>query len=153
VSGSHAWQNPAGNPSPQVPSAAVGVPPYAGSQVGAPAVSQHANRPPVGYQPPYTQSQDGTSAQAGEPNYPYPPYHNPYYEGPPTRNLLTDAVEWIVAVPSNVMGNFCDFLDRRVFPNVPATSGGAQRGASESSTKSVPAVQTPQGGSAQGQPR
>ncbi|MBI5250365.1 MAG: hypothetical protein HY912_12795 [Desulfomonile tiedjei] len=121
---SHAWQNPAGTSALPGPSSVERVPPQAGPQ----GVSPYVNRPPVGYQPPLVQPQDTTNTQDGWPSYPYPQHHNPYYEGQRTRNLLTDAVDWIMAVPSNVMGNFCDFLDRRVFPQVPATHGGAKRG-------------------------
>lgn len=146
--GSYAWQNPQRN-IPEGPPA--GMPTQVGPQVGVQGVSPNVNRPPLGYQPPVVQPpavqpQETANTQDGWPTYPYPQYHNPYYEGAAARNLLTEAVDWIVAVPSNVVGKVCDFLDTRVFPNVPATHGGSQKGGSrESSADNAPMSQPSQG--------
>ncbi len=153
AAGSHAWQNPAGNTGQRGPAAAAGVPPQVGPQPGIQGVSPYANRPPEGYQPPLAQPQQAPTAQDGWPHYPYPQYHNPYYEGPPNKNLLTHAVDWVLAVPSNAIEHLCDFLDRRVFPKIPATHGGGQQGdAADSTADRVPrSLITPGAGQGPGQ--
>jgi hypothetical protein len=154
VASSHAWQNPAGTAGQRGPAAPTGIPPQVGPQVGIQGVSPHANRPPEGYQPPMAQPQEAQNAQDGWPHYPYPQYHNPYYEGSPNPNLLTYAVDWVLAVPSNAIEHFCNFLDRRVFPKMPATHGGNQQSAApESPTDRVPQPLATPGGGQGSQPR
>jgi hypothetical protein len=115
ASSSHAWQNPAGNIQGNNLPASIGAPVQGESQIAPQGIHPDPNQQSTGhYQPP--QRPQGANSQDGWPNYPYPQYLNPYYEDAPTRNFLTDAVDWVVAVPSNLMGNFFDFLDRRVFP-------------------------------------
>jgi hypothetical protein len=125
ASSSHAWQNPTGNISIQSSATNSGAGTQTRQQATAPVISQDLNQSSPGYAPPSTQPQT-TNSPENWPNYPYPKYLNPYYENAPSRNFLTDAVDWFMAVPSNLMGNVCDFLDRRVFPKVPATHGGGQ---------------------------
>lgn len=139
VSSSHAWQNPPGNAGQRHPAAPAGVPPQVGPGVGIQGVAPHANRLPEGYQPPVAQPpmaqpQQAPNEQDAWPQYPYPQYHNPYYEGPASKNLLSQAVDWVFAVPSNAIEHLCNFLDNRVFPKIPATHGGGQQGSAADST-------------------
>ena len=71
-------------------------------------------------QPVHPQTEGNPS---GWPNYAYPPYHNPYYYGG-TGNLLSGAIDWVLEFPSSAWDRFSEFLDRRLFPNSPATYGG-----------------------------
>jgi hypothetical protein len=66
-------------------------------------------------------------AQASEeiwPKYPYPAYHNPFYEGPPDKNLAAQALDWMMGVPSIFANAFAQFMDKQVYPRIPATHGG-----------------------------
>lgn len=58
------------------------------------------------------------------PKYPYPPYHNPFYGGPPDKNLAAQALDWMMRVPSVFANSFAQFLDKQVYPRIPATHGG-----------------------------
>lgn len=60
---------------------------------------------------------------SGWPVYPYPSYHNPYYSENSPRDLFSGTVDWIVGFPSTVMDSLSNFLDRKVFPQMPATHG------------------------------
>ena len=100
--------------------------------------AQTQQLPPLGGQPGY----GGTSPippvyqgrqyeppnQAGYPRYPYPRYHNPYYDGAPTGNFASSAVDWLLSFPSNLLNHVSNYLDGTFFPQAPATSGqGAVR--------------------------
>lgn len=64
-----------------------------------------------------------TSDASGWPVYPYPDYHNPFYSGNSPRDLFSGTLDWIVALPTTVMDKVSNFLDRKVFPQAPATHG------------------------------
>ena len=81
-------------------------------------------RPAEAYQ---SQTIPGETAaeDPGVPHYPYPPYPNPFYEEFPQRKPLTDGMEWLRGLPSNVAERFSSFIDTTFFPNKAATHGGA----------------------------
>ena len=53
----------------------------------------------------------------------YTQQNNPYYDGSSPGGMVSDTVDWIMALPSNLFDRFSEFMDTRVFPNKPATSG------------------------------
>jgi hypothetical protein len=64
----------------------------------------------------------GTDA-TGWPVYPYPQYHNPHYGGSSPRDIFSGTVDWLIGFPSTLMDRVSNFLDRKVFPQVPAAQG------------------------------
>jgi hypothetical protein len=74
------------------------------------------------YQVPQAQGYSNGS-QPGYPQYPYPPYHNPYFGGYSARNFVSNAIDWIITLPSNVFDRFSNYLDGTIFPRAPATHG------------------------------
>ncbi|MGC8907045.1 MAG: hypothetical protein ACP5M0_06335 [Desulfomonilaceae bacterium] len=60
---------------------------------------------------------------SGWPVYPYPSYHNPFYSENSARDLFSGTVDWIIGFPTTVMDRLSNFLDRKVFPQTPATHG------------------------------
>jgi hypothetical protein len=60
---------------------------------------------------------------SGWPVYPYPSYHNPFYTENAARDLFSGTVDWIIGFPTTVMDRLSNFLDRKVFPQTPATHG------------------------------
>ncbi len=96
--------------------------------LGRPNAYSAANQPlppPVPNSPSPASPNNETmpSDASGWPVYPYPEYHNPFYSGTSPRDLFSGTVEWIVGLPSAVMDNLSNFLDRKVFPLAPATHG------------------------------
>jgi hypothetical protein len=75
-----------------------------------------------GYQVPQAQGYSGAS-QPGHPQYPYPPYHNPYFGGYSARNFVSNTIDWLITLPSNVLDRFSNYLDGTIFPRAPATHG------------------------------
>jgi hypothetical protein len=83
-------------------------------------------RPPAA---PYTQSIPGEVVQEpGVPHYPYPPYPNPFYDGSARPNPLSEGVDWLRDLPSNVAHRFSTFVDTTLFPKKAATHGGPPSG-------------------------
>lgn len=91
--------------------------------VYSPPNAQPGYTNPQGYQQPTAEAYPPPN-QSPYPNYPYPPYHNPYYNGMSPKNMLSNTIDWLLALPSTVAGNFSNILDSRVFPAQPAGSGG-----------------------------
>ncbi|MBM4327739.1 MAG: hypothetical protein FJ118_11315 [Deltaproteobacteria bacterium] len=120
-----------GGPAPSLPAQ----PPYQGYSGG--------NQPAPGYSQagPYGEAAPHNSPQVGQgayPNYPYPRHHNPYYDELNPRIAISNALEWLIALPSNFMDRVSNFIDGQLFPEAPATSGGA-------GDASAPAFQPPPG--------
>lgn len=63
------------------------------------------------------------SDASGWPAYPYPEYHNPYYRGSSPRDIFSGTVDWLVTFPTTLMDRVSNFLDRKVFPQIPAAQG------------------------------
>ena len=63
------------------------------------------------------------SGYQGLPNQPYPQQNNPFYDGSTPGGMVSDTIDWIVALPSNLMDRVSEYLDTRFFPSKPATSG------------------------------
>jgi hypothetical protein len=76
--------------------------------------------------PAQSEFQHGKSQASEEiwPKYPYPAHHNPFYEGPPDKNLAAQALDWMMRVPSVFANSFAQFMDKQVYPRIPATHGG-----------------------------
>lgn len=80
------------------------------------------NRPPVPNQ--WQGAPQTAQPNPGQwPHYPYPQYHNPYYQGVSPRAAISGTIDWVFALPSNLMDRFSSFVDGNFFPQVPATQG------------------------------
>jgi hypothetical protein len=58
-----------------------------------------------------------------QPSYPYGPFHNPYYGPADSGRAMAGYVDWVLNLPSNLLGRVSNILDRKVFPATPATNG------------------------------
>ncbi len=87
--------------------------------------SNPSSAPPVPNAPQGSISSDASMPvdSSGWPVYPYPSYHNPFYSENSARDLFSGTVDWIIGFPSTVMDRVSNFLDRKVFPQTPATHG------------------------------
>ncbi|MFH0821966.1 MAG: hypothetical protein V2B18_04395 [Pseudomonadota bacterium] len=65
-----------------------------------------------------------TQGRTINPQYPYPPYHNPYYEGPSPGRSITNALEWVLGIPTAIVDRVADMVDAKFFPKIPAAHGG-----------------------------
>jgi len=75
---------------------------------------------------------------SGWPVYPYPQYHNPYYRSSSPRDIFSGTVDWLVSFPTTLMDRVSNFLDRKVFPQVPAAQGS--RSPAPGQVQSLPPV-------------
>lgn len=74
------------------------------------------------------------------PQYQYPQHNNPFYDGGTPGGMVSETIDWIMALPSNLMDRFSEFMDTRVFPQKPATSGASTP---QSGNSNSPAAQLP----------
>ncbi len=86
---------------------------------------------------------NATAAGSGNQNWPqyqYPQHNNPFYDGGTPGGMVSDTIDWLVALPSNLMDRFSEFMDTRFFPQKPATSGaqGSQSGAANQPPAPLP---------------
>jgi hypothetical protein len=122
VASAYAWENqpPRNNSNPATVSQ--------GNDPGQPLAPQPPFNPvgPSGQTPVSTPARDANTGSdaTGWPVYPYPQYHNPHYGGSSSpRDVFSGTVDWIIGFPSTLMGRVSNFLDRKVFPQVPAAQG------------------------------
>jgi hypothetical protein len=129
----HAWRYPPLAPSPPAasptadaarPSTAVmpAVQPGPPVQVAPPSAA-----PPALAERPGPTKEQAPATVGDFPSYPYPAFHNPFYQGPSTRNVLSEAVDWIRDLPSNAAGTVRGIWERSPFPRAPATHGASQK--------------------------
>ena len=61
--------------------------------------------------------------QTAGPSYQYPPNPNPYHAEGRGRDVLTEALDWLLSIPAGVVSRFSDGGEPSVFPEMPATQG------------------------------
>lgn len=66
------------------------------------------------------------SAAQSWPQYQYPQHNNPFYDGGTPGGMVSDTIDWLMALPSGLMDRFGEFVDTRFFPQKPATSGAPE---------------------------
>ncbi len=74
----------------------------------------------------------------GLPQYQYPQHNNPFYDGSTPGGMVSDTIDWMVGLPSNLMDRFSEYLDTRFFPQKPATSGAPVTQSGSSSQNQAP---------------
>jgi len=114
------WQTGPTGQQPGAPPPYYGTPSPDGQYVGAPQYGVGTASPPQAYQ---GQPAPGESA-AGQAGYPYPPSDNPFFDVTMTRNFLSNSMDWLMGLPSNVFDRFSNYVDGAFFPQAPATQGG-----------------------------
>jgi len=119
-SAGYCWDNPrSANPAPGAATSQPIGQPHSYSSPGPPSLS----RVPNASQRIIPNNDAMPSDAPGWPMYPYPDYHNPFYNGTSPRDLVSGTVDWIVGLPSTMMDSLSNLLDRKVFPQAPATHG------------------------------
>lgn len=84
-----------------------------------------------------TNSAPQGAASANWPQYHYSQHNNPFYDGGTPGGMVSDTIDWFMALPSNLMDRMSEFVDTRFFPQKPATSGGASPGTANSAPAPV----------------
>lgn len=132
-----AWQPPPAARQPGVLPPPRSVPAQEQSLPGTPREYPSGAPTAPGYQVPQAQGYSNGN-QPDYPQYPYPPYRNPYFEGYSARNFVSNAIDWIVTLPSNVFDHFSNYLDGTIFPRAPATHGRSAQPASSAPSQPRP---------------
>jgi hypothetical protein len=94
-----------------------------GPGVFAPGPGQFQDPINVPGNPGQTRSGSQTPGAQHWPQYQYPQHNNPYYDGGTPGAMVSDTVDWLMALPSNLMDRFSEYMDTKFFPAKPATSG------------------------------